>query len=113
MKRTEVQTVQTRQVCDSSDGNPFGAAAVGETFANLAALVDGPVATGARMSLFDMMGGMAAVAAPVATTSIAASSGSGAAASDLDLGFGFGLAVPASSGAGAAASGGQDCSSSV
>ena len=111
MKRAEVQTVQTRQVCDSSDGNPFGAAGLDETFANLAALMDGPIATGARMSLFEMMGGMAAVSAPAATTSIAVSSGSGA--GDLDLGFGFGFAAPPSSGAGAAASGGQDCSSSV
>ena len=108
MKRAEVQTVQTRQVCDSSDGNPFGAGGLDVTFSNRAALMDGPIATGARMSLFEMMGGAAAVATPAATTSIAASSASGA--GDLDLGFGFGFAVPPSSSAGAAASGGKDCS---
>lgn len=103
LKRAEVQQVQTRQVADKTEDNPFGPEGLNETFSNLSALIDGPAATGTRMSMMEMLGGGARVLpAPSSCATTSSSSGCGGVGDDI-FGFGFVSTAP-----GLPAAGGQD-----
>ena len=55
LKRAETYQAELRQKVGASDGNPLGATSVDEAFVALSASMMGPVATGTRMSLVELL----------------------------------------------------------
>ena len=93
LQREEVKKAVLTQVVDGTENNPFGDGSIDDNFKNVAAMMDGPVATGQRLTLAEMMG------VDKMTMKMASSAGSppseqasGSAVSSDGVGLGGGLA---------------------
>ena len=56
LQREEVKKAILAQVVDGTENNPFGDGSIDDNFKNMASMMDGPVATGQRLTLAEMMG---------------------------------------------------------
>ena len=92
MKHSEVKGANLTQVVDSSVNNPF-ADTMRENWENLAAAFNPVVATGAPLTLAEMMGGTLGAAPQLAPLPASGAGGAATTSSMNPYGFGFSLAV--------------------